>query len=218
MDFLKSLWGCFMVFFSIIDILGNAPIIIDYKNRGSLIESKKIVLVAAGIFSVFLIFGESALETFGLNVGSFSIAGSIILFFIGLELIFGMEFYKIEKDSKPSIVPIAFPLIAGPGSLTALMSLRTNYSTEVITVSLILNICIAYIVIENTDVIYRKIGRNGLNILKKIFGIVLLSFAIKIFAENFYKVLETAKFVTEEVNKLKELREIKELKELELKK
>lgn len=193
MEFLKALASCSMMLFSIIDIVGNTPIIMNFKSRGSLINSKKIVLVALGIFLSFLFLGQSILDIIGIDVSSFSVAGSIVLFFIALELILGIEIHKVGEDVQPSVVPIAFPLIAGPGSLTALITLRTTYDIEVIILSLIINMLITYYVIERSDFISNKIGQNGLNVLKKVFGIVLLAFAVKLFASNAYQLFNYKK-------------------------
>lgn len=187
MEFFKSLSSCSMMLFSIIDIIGNMPIIINFKYKGITINAKKIVLVALMIFIAFLFLGQSILNIIGIDVNSFSVAGSIVLFFIALELILGIEIHKIENDIQPSIVPIAFPLIAGPGSLTALITLHTIYDIEIILLSLIINMIITYFVIKKSDIIANKIGDNGLNVLKKVFGIILLAFSVKLFTENIYK-------------------------------
>ncbi|XOD68221.1 MAG: MarC family protein [Flavobacteriales bacterium Tduv] len=190
MEFIKSLTSCFMILFSIIDIVGNTPIIMNFKSRGSIIDSKKIVLVALGIFLSFLFLGQSIFDIIGIDVNSFSVAGSIVLFFIALELILGIEIHRSGEDVQPSIVPIAFPLIAGPGALTALISLRTAYDIEVIILALLLNMLVAYFVIGRSDVITKKIGQVGLNVVKKVFGIVLLAFAVKLFAANAYELFK----------------------------
>ncbi|XCI75262.1 MAG: MarC family protein [Flavobacteriales bacterium] len=191
MEFIKSLASCFMVLFSIIDILGNAPVILNFKSKGSVIDSKKIVWVALSIFLSFLFLGQSILDIIGIDVNSFSVAGSIVLFFIALEMILGVEFHKMAEHAQPSVVPIAFPLIAGPGSLTTLISLRAAYSVEVIILALVLNMLVAYFVIERSDAIAVKLGQDGLNVLKKIFGIILLAFAVKLFAANAYELFKS---------------------------
>ncbi|XOD68249.1 MAG: MarC family protein [Flavobacteriales bacterium Tduv] len=190
MEFIKALTSCFMILFSIIDIVGNTPIIMNFKSRGSVIDSKKIVLVALGIFLSFLFLGQSILDIIGIDVNSFSVAGSIVLFFIALELILGIEIHRGEDVVQPSIVPIAFPLIAGPGALTALISLRTAYDIDVIILALLLNMLVTYFVIKRSDVITKKIGKDGLNVVKKVFGIILLAFAVKLFAANAYELFK----------------------------
>ncbi|WP_185868596.1 MarC family protein [Blattabacterium cuenoti] len=184
MEWINSLISCFMILFSIIDILGNAPIIMGFKSKGMVIDTKKIIITSLIIFLFFLFLGQPILKIIGVDVYSFSVAGSIVLFLIGLEMILGVDFHKITKHSQTSVVPIAFPLIAGPGSLTTLISLRTTYNVNIILLSLILNLFVVYFVVDNCDAIAKKIGNNGLDILKKVFGIVLLAFAVKIFGAN----------------------------------
>ncbi|WP_185860828.1 MarC family protein [Blattabacterium cuenoti] len=184
MKWINSLISCFMILFSIIDILGNAPIIMGFKSKGNIIETKKVIITSLIIFLSFLFLGQPMLKLIGVDVHSFSVAGSIVLFFIGLEMILGRDLHKVTKNAQTSIVPIAFPLIAGPGSLTTLISLRATYDVNIILLSLILNMIVVYFVIDRCDFIAEKIGNNGLDILKKIFGIVLLAFAVKIFGAN----------------------------------
>ncbi|WP_185855611.1 MarC family protein [Blattabacterium cuenoti] len=184
MKWIHSLISCFMILFSIIDILGNAPIIMGFKSKGNIIDKKKIIITSLIIFLSFLFLGQSMLKIIGIDVHSFSIAGSIVLFIIGLEMILGIDIHKITENAQTSIVPIAFPLIAGPGSLTTLISLRTTYDVNVILLSLLLNMLIVYFVIDKCDVIAKTIGNSGLDILKKIFGVVLLAFSVKIFGAN----------------------------------
>ncbi|WP_341663815.1 MarC family protein [Blattabacterium cuenoti] len=184
MEWVNSLISCFMILFSIIDILGNAPIIMGFKSKGNIIDTKKVIITSLVIFLSFLFLGQPMLKIIGIDVHSFSVAGSIVLFFIGLEMILGIDLHKVTENAQTSIVPISFPLIAGPGSLTTLISLRTTYDVNIILLSLILNMIVVYFVIDKCDFIAEKIGNNGLDILKKIFGIVLLAFAVKIFGSN----------------------------------
>ncbi|WP_185858066.1 MarC family protein [Blattabacterium cuenoti] len=184
MEWINSLISCFMILFSIIDILGNAPIIMGFKSKGNIIETKKVIITSLVIFLSFLFLGQPMLKIIGIDVHSFSVAGSIVLFLIGLEMILGIDLHKTTENAQTSIVPIAFPLIAGPGSLTTLISLRATYDVNIILLSLILNMIVVYFVIDKCDFIAEKIGNNGLDILKKIFGIILLAFAVKIFGAN----------------------------------
>lgn len=184
MEWIKQCASCFMVLFSIIDILGNAPIIMNFKTKGNIVDSKKIVLTCLCIFLSFLFLGQTILDIMGIDVNAFSVAGSIVLFFIALEMILGIELHKVSENAPASVVPIAFPLIAGPGSLTALLSLKAAYSLDIIVLAIIINMLVAYFVIEKSDFIARKVGAEGLNVLKKVFGIVILAFAVKIFAAN----------------------------------
>lgn len=191
MEWIKQCVSCFMVLFSIIDIIGNTPTIMNFKTKGNLIDSKKVVLACLCIFLSFLFLGQSILSIIGIDVNSFSVAGSIVLFFIALEMILGIELHKTSESAQASIVPIAFPLIAGPGSLTTLISLRAAYGLDVIVIALVMNMLVAYFVIEKSDFVARKMGKDGLNVLKKVFGIVLLAFAVKMFAANAYKLIQT---------------------------
>ncbi len=179
-----------MILFSIIDILGNAPIIMGFKSKGNIIDTKKVIITSLIIFLSFLFLGQPILQIIGVDINSFSVAGSIVLFIIGLEMILGVDFHKTSEHSQTSIVPIAFPLIAGPGSLTTLVSLRTTYNITIIIASLLINMIVVYLVIDKCDLIAEKIGNSGLDILKKIFGIVLLAFAVKIFGANAGKLIQ----------------------------
>jgi len=185
MELINSFVSCFMMLFSIIDILGNLPIIISLKTNKSIIDAKKVILSSILIFLVFLLSGNALLKIIGIDIYSFSIAGSIVLFFISIEMILGLEFSKSENEgTQVSVVPVSFPLIAGPGSLTSLISMRSHYSLEVILLALISNLIIVFLAIEYSDILENIIGKSGITIMKKIFGIVLLSFSVKILTEN----------------------------------
>ncbi|WGH26734.1 MAG: MarC family protein [Candidatus Bostrichicola ureolyticus] len=190
MEVIKSFIACFMILFSIIDIVGNAPIIMSFKSSGNIINTKKVIFVSFCIFLSFLLFGNNILTIIGIDVCSFSVAGSIVLFFIAVEMILGIELHKITKSSQISIVPIAFPLIAGPGSITTLISLRNIYDIKIILISLLLNIIIVYFVLEQSDFIAKKIGESGLDLLKRIFGIILLAFSLKLFGDNICELIK----------------------------
>jgi len=174
----------FMVLFAIIDIPGSIPIILDIKNKTGDIKPGKTSLVAFGIFMAFLFIGSPLLKVFGVDVSSFAIAGSFIIFLIGTEMVLGIELFKYESSGGGSIVPIAFPLIAGAGSITTILSLKAEYGTINILIALILNMVFVYIVLRLTSVFEKVLGNTGLQILKKIFGIILLSIAIKLFLSN----------------------------------
>lgn len=191
MQNIRLLCTCFMVLFSIIDVIGNAPIIIGYKNKGDIINPNKVTLVSLGIFLFFIFLGNFILNTFGIDIYTFSLAGSIILFFISLEMILGIEFYKRDKSTQVSIIPISFPLIAGPGSVTTLMSLKKNYDMQTILISLILNMIIVFFVIKKIYYIENHISNDNLNIIKKVFGIILLSYSIKLFGRNICNIFNT---------------------------
>jgi multiple antibiotic resistance protein len=174
----------FMVLFAIIDILGSIPIILDVKVKTGNIYPGKTTLVAYGIMLLFLFIGEPLLGIFGVDISSFAIAGSIILLLMGLEMILGIQLFKHESGGGGSIVPIAFPLIAGAGSITTLLSLRAEYQIVNILVALSLNMIIVYLVLRLTTFFERILGPNGLHILKKFFGIILLAISIKLFLSN----------------------------------
>jgi multiple antibiotic resistance protein len=174
----------FMVLFAIIDIPGSIPIILDIKTKTGDIKPAKTSLVASGIFMAFLFIGSPLLRVFGIDVSSFAIAGSFIIFLIGMEMVLGIELFKHESSAGGSIVPIAFPLIAGAGSITTILSLKAEYETVNILIALILNMVIVYFVLKLTSVFERIVGDAGLQILKKVFGIILLSIAIKLFLTN----------------------------------
>jgi len=174
----------FMVLFAIIDILGSIPIILDVKVKTGNIYPGKTTLVAYVIMLLFLFIGEPLLGIFGVDISSFAIAGSIILLLMGLEMILGIQLFKHESGGGGSIVPIAFPLIAGAGSITTLLSLRAEYQIVNILVALSLNMIIVYLVLRLTTFFERILGPNGLHILRKFFGIILLAISIKLFLSN----------------------------------
>ncbi len=176
----------FMVLFAVIDIIGSIPIIIDLKTKHGEIQSGKTTIVAFSILILFLFLGESILNLFGVDISSFAIAGSFILLFLALEMVLGIELFKSsETDSMgASIVPLAFPLIAGAGSITTLLSLRSQYSTLNIIIALALNMLVVFFVLKSTRLVERVLGRAGILVLKKVFGIILLAIAIKLFLSN----------------------------------
>ncbi len=188
----KEIFTVFMVLFAVIDIVGNIPIIIDLRKKVGHIQSEKASIIAGIILISFLFLGKSILNLIGINVSSFAVAGSFILFFIALEMILGITLYK-EEDTNPltaSVFPLAFPLIAGPGSLTTLLSLRAEYDIKNIIIAVILNVIVIYIVLKTSKRIERLIGQNGISIIRKVFGVILLAIAVKLFTDNI-KVLLT---------------------------
>tara|TARA_R110000868_G_scaffold320583_4_gene581515 strand:+ start:4820 stop:5401 length:582 start_codon:yes stop_codon:yes gene_type:complete len=182
----KEIFTVFMVLFAVIDIIGNIPIVIDLRKKVGHIESEKASIIAGVILIIFLFLGKSILNLIGIDVSSFAVAGSFILFFIALEMILGITLYKHEEnnDMTASIFPLAFPLIAGPGSLTTLLSLRAEFKTENIIVAIILNVIVIFIVLKTSTKIERFLGQNGINIIRKVFGVVLLAIAVKLFTHN----------------------------------
>jgi len=182
----KEIFTAFMVLFAVIDIIGNIPIIIDLRKKVGHIQSEKASLIAGVIMILFLFLGQSILSVIGIDVNSFAVAGAFILFFIALEMILGITLYKQDDTNAmtASVFPLAFPLIAGPGSLTTLLSLRAEFRIENIIVAVILNVIIIFIVLKTSAKIERIIGQNGINIIRKIFGVILLAIAVKLFAHN----------------------------------
>ena len=176
-----------LILFSVIDIVGNIPVIIDLKKKGVEVDSMKAALVSLGLMVAFLYGGEGILKLFGLDVQSFAVAGAIIIFFLGLEMILGVRFFKESAGTAVgTVVPIAFPLIAGAGTMTTLISLKSKYENVDILAAIFLNIIVVFAVLHFSDYIKEKLGDAGAAILRKVFGIILLAIAIKLFKENFH--------------------------------
>lgn len=175
-----------MVLFAVVDIVGSIPIIIKLKEQsGEEIGALRASLVSLGIMIGFLVLGESILNLFGVDVKSFAVAGSLILFAMALEMILGVRLFRDEVSGKTaSIVPLAFPIIAGAGTMTSLISLRAEYQEINILIAIFINILIVFIVLKLTKVIERILGDGGIAILKKVFGIILLAIAVKLFSTN----------------------------------
>ena len=173
-----------MVLFAVIDIVGTIPIIVDLRAKHGHIESEKASIVAGIIMIVFLFIGEEFLSLIGIDVHSFAVAGSFVLFFLALEMILGIRIYRDEEANSASIVPLAFPLIAGAGTMTTLLSLRSQFHTINIVIAIILNIILVYIVLKSSSKLEKILGKNGLGVIRKAFGVVLLAIAVKLFAAN----------------------------------
>ena len=182
----KEIFTAFMVLFAVIDIIGSIPIIIDLRKKVGHIQSGKASLIGGVILIVFLFLGKNILSLIGIDVYSFAVAGSFVLFFIALEMILGVTLYKDDENASitASVFPLAFPLIAGPGSLTTLLSLRAEFRLENIIVAVIINVIFIYIVLKTSSRIERIIGTNGINIIRKVFGVILLAIAVKLFTSN----------------------------------
>lgn len=183
LDF-KEILTVGMVLFAVIDIVGTVPIIVDLRRKHGHIESEKASLVAGIIMIVFLFVGEEFLNIIGIDVHSFAVAGSFVLFFLALEMILGIRIYRDEEASSASIVPIAFPLIAGAGTMTTLLSLRSQYHAENIVIAIVLNVILVYAVLKSSSKIEKMLGKTGLGVVRKAFGVVLLAIAVKLFAAN----------------------------------
>ena len=182
----KEIFTAFMVLFAVIDVVGNIPIVIDLRKKVGHIQSEKASIIAGIIMIVFLFLGQSILKLIGIGVNSFAVAGSFILFFIALEMILGITLYKEDEHTAvtASVFPLAFPLIAGPGSLTTLLSLRAEFRIENIIIAVVLNVIVIYIVLKTSKKIEKLIGSTGINIIRKVFGVILLAIAVKLFTSN----------------------------------
>ena len=180
----KQVLSVTMILFAIIDIIGSIPVIIELRRKAGHIQSEKATLVALVLMILFLYLGDELLKLIGLDVESYAIAGSIVIFIIAMEMVLGINFFKEDVPESVSIVPLAFPLIAGAGTMTTLLSLRAEYEIQNILVGVIVNMVFVYIVLKNTIRIEKLIGHSGLNVLRKAFGIILLAIAVKLFRNN----------------------------------
>ena len=180
----KEIISVTMILFAIIDIVGAIPIIIQLRKKAGHIQSEKASMVALILMIIFLFLGEQLLAVIGLDVKSFAIAGSLVIFIIALEMVLGANFFKDEIPDSVSIVPLAFPIIAGAGTMTTLLSLKSEYQTQNIIFGIIINMIFVYAVLKNTLRLETLLGKTGLNILRKAFGIILLAIAIKLFRHN----------------------------------
>lgn len=181
---LKEIVTIGMILFAVIDIVGSIPIIVDLRTRVGHIESEKATIVATVIMIAFLFVGETILNLIGVDVNSFAVAGAFVLFFLALEMILGIRLYKDEAPNTASIVPLAFPLIAGAGVMTTLLSLKAQYQNINIILGIILNMIVVYAVLKMSGRIAKFIGANGLGVIRKVFGVILLAIAVKLFASN----------------------------------
>jgi multiple antibiotic resistance protein len=171
--------------FAVIDIIGSIPLLIAMKDKMGAIREFKATLISGALMILFLFVGESFLKTLGVDRRSFAVAGSIVIFVLGLEMVLGHEFFKSDKNAKSgTVVPIAFPIIAGSGTLTTIMSLGANYSDLVILVAILLNLILVFFVLKSLKWIEKLLGPAGLLAVRKFFGVILLAIAVKIFAGN----------------------------------
>ncbi len=176
-----------MILFAVIDILGNIPIVIKLRKKAGHIQSEKASIVALVIMIAFVFIGERILSIIGVNVNEFAVAGSFILFFLALEMILGVSIFKDDGNLSAktvSVFPLAFPLLAGPGSLTSLLALRAEYQIENILIAITINIILIYIVLKTSRHIEKFMGKNGIAIIQKVFGVILLAIAVKLFTAN----------------------------------
>ena len=182
----KEIFTATMVLFAVIDIVGNIPIIISLRDKSGHIHSEKAAIVAAVVMIIFLFLGESILKLIGINVNEFAVAGALILFFIALEMILGVTLFKEDESTSElaAIFPLAFPMLAGPGSLTTLLSLRAEYSLTNVISAILINIVVVYIVLKTSARLQKFLGKNGIIVIRKVFGVILVAIAIKLFTEN----------------------------------
>jgi len=174
-----------MILFAVVDIVGSVPMIIEIKRKAGEIHEERATLVAMCIMIGFLFLGESILTVIGINVNSFAVAGSFVLFFMSLEMVLGVKIFREEEITKTaSIVPLAFPIIAGAGTMTSILSIRAEFATENIIVAIVLNAAFVYLVLRLTGTIERILGPGGIAVLRKVFGIILMAIAVKLFSGN----------------------------------
>jgi multiple antibiotic resistance protein len=175
--------------FAVIDMLGSIPILVSVKEKmGGHIRSTQATLASGALMIIFLLIGKQFLSLLGLDVKSFAVAGSIVIFILGLEMVLGMDFFKPDNNAKSgSMVPIAFPLIAGSGTLTTIMSLKANYNDTNILIGILLNCIVIYLVLKSLKWIEKALGPTGLTVVRKFFGVILLAIAVKIFGTNVVK-------------------------------
>ncbi|MDG1296796.1 MAG: MarC family protein [Saprospiraceae bacterium] len=194
----KAILSVSLILFSVIDIVGNIPIVISLKEQGKKIEAAKATFASGVLMLLFLFGGEKVLGLFGVDVKSFAVAGAIVMFIIGLEMILNREIFRNNDESSnaTSIFPLAFPLIAGAGTLTTIISLEgAGYMKLDIGVGILLNLVVVFFVLKFSSSIQKRIGKQGAKILEKVFGIILLAIAIKIFTNNsiLHELLEALK-------------------------
>ena len=171
--------------FAVIDIIGSVPILISLKQKMGGMKELRATLISGALMILFLYVGEAFLNVLGLDVRSFAVGGSIVIFILGLEMVLGIEFFKGDADVKTAtVVPIAFPLIAGSGTLTTIMSLKANYGAVTLLIAIMINLIIVYIVLKSLGYIAKLLGTGGLSAIRKFFGVILLAIAVKIFATN----------------------------------
>lgn len=187
----KEIATASMVLFAVIDILGSIPIIINLRSKVGHIQSGKASVVAALIMVAFLFIGEKILKLIGIDINSFAVAGAFIIFFMAIEMILGISLFRDDQPESASIVPIAFPLIAGAGTMTSILALRAEYQVGNIIVAIIINTIFVYLVLRSSKKIERILGDTGLNVIRKVFGVILLAIAVKLFTTNIHELFVT---------------------------
>ncbi len=180
----KEIFSATMILFAVIDIMGSIPLIISLRKKVGHIQSEKATIVSACIMIAFLFLGETILKYLGVDVNSFAVAGAFVLFFLAMEMVLGIDLFKGEEPKTASIVPIAFPLVAGAGTMTTLVSIRAEYAAENIIVAILVNCILVFAVLKGAGWLERKLGTSGINVLRKVFGVILLAISVKLFSEN----------------------------------
>jgi multiple antibiotic resistance protein len=171
--------------FAVIDIVGSIPLLIAMKEKTGAIKSLNVTLISGGLMILFLFLGKPFLQLLGLDVKSFAVGGSIVIFLLGLEMVLGHEIFKGDKNAQSgAVVPIAFPIIAGSGTLTTIMSLKANFEEAYILGGILVNLIIVFLVLKSLNFIERILGPGGLLAVRKFFGVILLAIAVKIFSSN----------------------------------
>lgn len=191
---IKEIFTATMILFAVIDIIGSIPVIIDLRSKVGHIQSGKATIVSAVLMIVFLFVGKQMLELIGIDVNSFAVAGAFIIFFIALEMILGIQLYKGDSLQTAAIVPLAFPLIAGAGTLTSILSIRSEYAPINIVIAIIINCLIVYLVLKSSKRIEKVLGNQGIEVIRKIFGVILLAIAVKLFTTNIQGLLNVGSF------------------------
>ena len=181
---IKEIFTAGMILFAVIDIIGNIPLVINLREKVGHIQSEKASIVSGVIMIAFLFVGEEILKLIGIDTNSFAIAGSFIIFFLALEMVLGINLFNNDEPDTASIVPLAFPMIAGAGTLTSLLSLRAEFHVVNIIIAIIVNCMIVYAILKSSKRIEKLLGRSGINIIRKVFGVVLLAIAVKLFTTN----------------------------------
>ncbi len=180
----KEIVSATMVLFAVVDIIGSVPIIINLRKKVGRIQSEKTAIVAGILLILFLFIGKQLLNLFGVTVEAFAVAGAFILFFLALEMILGITLYKGTTPETASIVPLAFPMVAGAGALTTVLSLRAKFYVENIIVAILINMIIVYIVLKSSEKIEKFLGKQGITVIHNLFGVILLAIAVNLFTTN----------------------------------
>ncbi|OCA03874.1 MarC family protein [Akkermansia glycaniphila] len=185
----QEMASAFVMLFAVIDIIGNMPVIVSLKEKGKSVEAGKVALSAFALMLGFFYAGDMILRLFHVDIASFAVAGAFVLFFVALEMLLDVEIFKGQDHHHTTLVPVVFPLLAGAGSFTALLSLRAEYADINIVAALILNMVLVYAAIRGTGLISRIMGKTGIYMSRKFFGIIVLAIAVKLFASNITQLL-----------------------------